>query len=48
MTSVDSNSDGTEIQYDIDHFVESDVKDPKIRSERLQVIGIMYFNVAYS
>ena len=39
MTFVVSDSDNEEAQYDNDHFVESDVRDPEaeIQSLKLQV-----------
>ena len=37
MAFVGSDSDGEEVQYDSDHFVESDTKDPEAEIQRLKL-----------
>ena len=37
LTFVGSDSDGEEVQYDSDHLVESDIKDPEAEIQRLKL-----------
>ena len=37
LAFVGSDSDGEEAQYDSDHFVESDLKDPEAEIQRLKL-----------
>ena len=39
LTFVGSDSDGEEIQYDSDHFVESDIKDQEAEIQSLKLQG---------
>ena len=37
LAFVGSDLDGEELQYDSDHFVESDIKDPEAEIQRLKL-----------
>lgn len=37
LAFVGSDSDGEEVQYDSDHFVESDINDPEAKIQRLKL-----------